>query len=163
MTPSLKFAAKSGTSSSHPKHRPSVTDSRMSVMWNGKGSKVQPQQYKVLTLLYFCKDGVFRGGPAKGLDTFVSRNFSDKRPPITVPYLHQGIVGLNFECMFYLERGREVRRQGADVISLTPVNWQSSAILCWGRISTMECWTWQSQPSHIFEGHTITDEKKPSA
>jgi hypothetical protein len=47
---------------------------------------------EVLTLLYFCKDGVFRGGPAKGIDTLVSRNFSDRRPPITVPYLHPELM-----------------------------------------------------------------------
>lgn len=34
------------------------------------------------------------------------------------------------------------RERERDVISLTPVSWQSSAIFCWGRISTMECWTW---------------------
>jgi hypothetical protein len=55
------------------------------------------KDHKVLTLLYFCKDGVFRGGPAKGIDTLVSRNFSDRRPPITVPYLHPGLMVSNFK------------------------------------------------------------------
>lgn len=31
---------------------------------------------------------MFNGGPAKGMAKLVSRNFSDNRPPITVPYLH---------------------------------------------------------------------------
>lgn len=37
-----------------------------------------------------------------------------------------------------------------DVISLTPVCWQSSAILCWGRISTRECctWHWNTNKDH---------------
>jgi hypothetical protein len=33
-------------------------------------------------------------------------------------------------------------RRGTDVMSLTPVSWQSSAIFFCGRISTIECWTW---------------------
>jgi hypothetical protein len=31
---------------------------------------------------------VFIAGPAKGMFMLASRNFSDNRPPITVPYLH---------------------------------------------------------------------------
>lgn len=44
------------------------------------------------TLLYFWREGVFNEGPAKGMDKLVSRNFSDNKPPITVPYLHQNFL-----------------------------------------------------------------------
>jgi hypothetical protein len=77
------------------------------------GNTFNQKQNKMLTLLYFCKDGVFRGGPAKGIDTLVSRNFSDRRPPITVPYLHQGITSQNFKLCSYTEEEEEKgRRQG---------------------------------------------------
>ena len=42
---------------------------------------------KILTCLYLFKDGVFSGGPENGIDIFVSKNFSESNPPITVPYL----------------------------------------------------------------------------
>ena len=47
----------------------------------------QLSQVKMLTCLYLFKDGVFSGGPENGIDIFVSKNFSDSNPPITVPYL----------------------------------------------------------------------------
>lgn len=42
---------------------------------------------------------MFKEGPAKGMDTLVSRNFSDRRPPITVPYLPFNIHQIIEECI----------------------------------------------------------------
>lgn len=44
------------------------------------------------TRLYFWSEGVFKGGPANGIDKLVSKNLSDNKPPITVPYLHFGNI-----------------------------------------------------------------------
>jgi hypothetical protein len=55
-------------------------------------------EFLSLTLLYFCKEGVFNGGAEKGMDKLVSRNFSDNSPPITVPYLHLLIIQGMLNC-----------------------------------------------------------------
>lgn len=76
------------------------------------GNAFNRKDYKLLTLLYFCRDGVFRGGPAKGMLMLVSRNFSDNRPPITVPYLHPRKIHSNFRlCSTEEDKGVEGREQ----------------------------------------------------
>ena len=47
---------------------------------------------------------------------------------------------LDYATITQMQRERE-----RDVISLTPVSWQSSAIFCCGRMSTIECCTWRKR------------------